>query len=312
MNQQTHNSLDQEGAAAFGRLRAFLGGLGILLPLVLALTGYVADGHLQPTISDYFHTTQRDLLVGGLCAIGVFLAVHRGWETPRGRLLPPDRIARLAGIAAIGVAFFPNESATVDTFSQRMLGLSLAPVFHYGAALLLYLMMSMSCFLVFAPASRGWERRVHLWMGRVIFAAGCMVMVLSAIKNNAPAPWAPFVEAHNLIFWDESIGVWAFCLSWLLRAARERDPAPALPVRHLGAPAAKRYGSRQGTDPTTTAGLGSPARLASLVRRHTPRLRPLRLPQPGVLSARAPRRGTTVRKSRPRHTSPARRSGTAG
>ena len=285
-----------------------------MLPLLLALTGLLADGHLQPTISDYFHTTQRDLLVGGLCAIGVFLAVHRGWEPPRGRLLPPDRIARLAGVAAIGVAFFPNESTTVDTFSQRMLGLTLAPVFHYGAALLLYLMMSMSCFLVFAPASTDRERQFHLWMGRVIFAAGCMVMVLSAIKNNAPAPWGPFVEAHNLIFWDESIGVWAFCLSWLLRAARERGGPSAQPLRQPATPAMTRRGSGRGLDPTPTTGLASPARLTSLLRRHAPRLRDLAPPQPGLLSAGAPRLrpALTVRTSRPRHTSPAQRSGTAG
>ncbi|MBV7409136.1 hypothetical protein [Maritimibacter sp. DP1N21-5] len=311
MDRVRNQSLDREGAAAFDRLRLFLGGLGIFLPLVLALAGRIADGHLQPTISDYFHTTQRDLLVGGLCAMGVFLAVHKRWEPPRGRLLPPDRIARLAGLAAIGVAFFPNESQQVDTLSQKMLGLTLAPVFHYGAALMLYLMMSMSCFLVFAPQSRREaDRRFHLWMGRIIFAAGCMVMVLSGIKNNAPAPFGPFVAENNLIFWDESVGVWAFCASWILSTLRERwrlgltlSPRSGLPSRHLWD-----QGPQGATDPAASIEAMRRERLARLLRQRRSMPHFAALPQP---SARG-RLAMGLRRSRPRRTSPARTSGTAG
>jgi len=33
---------------------------------------------IEPTISDFYHTTYRDVFVGSLCAIGVFLVSYRG------------------------------------------------------------------------------------------------------------------------------------------------------------------------------------------------------------------------------------------
>lgn len=218
---------DREDAAAFRRLRYGLGLLGLSLPFILAFSGRVVDGAVQPTISDVFHTTQRDLLVGGLTAIGVFLVFHRGWRRYPGRWLSPDLIVFLAGIAAMGVAFFPNESVEIATTSQKVLGLTLAPVLHYGAALLLYLMMSMTCFLVYAPDADGWERRFYVWAGRVIFFTGCMVMVLSGIKNNTDGVLAQLIVSNNLVFWDESLGVWAFSVSWLLKAWLEGRRARA-------------------------------------------------------------------------------------
>ena len=144
MTQVWTSDPDRENAQAYRRLHVTLGLVGVFLPLLLALGGLMADGHVQPSISDFFHTTQRDLFVGGLVAIGIFLAAHRGFHRHPGRWLSPDLIALVAGLSAIGVAFFPNESDTVTTFTQKELGLSLAPVFHYLSALLLYLMMSLT------------------------------------------------------------------------------------------------------------------------------------------------------------------------
>ncbi|MAM60691.1 MAG: hypothetical protein CMH11_04305 [Maritimibacter sp.] len=192
------------------------------------MAGLVADGRVQPTISDFFHTTQRDLLVGGLVAIGLFLAVHRGLRRYPGRWISPDLIAMVAGLAAIGVAFFPNESETISTFTQRALGLELSPAFHYVSAVLLYLMMSLTCFLIYAPDATGWERKFYLVMGAIVWTTGWNVMILSGIKNNGSGWLAEVIQAHNVVYWDESLGVWAFSASWLLKAVLEQKRAEAL------------------------------------------------------------------------------------
>lgn len=249
-----------EDAAAFRRMRYGLGLLGFLLPFLLALSGRLVDGVVQPTISDVFHTTQRDLLVGGLSVIGVFLAVHRGWRRHPGRWVSPDLIVILAGIAAMGVAFFPNESTEVVTMSQKVLGLTFAPVLHYAAALLLYLMMSLTCFLIYAPDAEGVERRFYLLMGRVIFASGVMVMVLSGIKNNTDGTFARLIIAHNLVFWDESLGVWAFSVSWLVKAWRDEARRKAR-AWHRGDTRARPNGvwpTRPGNGPHPYDGSGLP------------------------------------------------------
>jgi hypothetical protein len=219
----------QDGARAFFRLRIAFGLIGILLPLLLAAAGLVADGRVQPTISDFFHTTQRDLLVGGLVAIGLFLAVHRGIRRYPGRWISPDLIALVAGLGAMGVAFFPNESSEVTTFTQHALGLDLSPALHYLSAVLLYLMMSFTCFFVYAPdAGARWEKRVYLVAGGIVWCTGWGVMILSNIKNGGDGWLAQFIQDHNIVYWDESLGVWAFSVSWLLKAVLEQKRAEAM------------------------------------------------------------------------------------
>lgn len=289
------NELDRDHANAFRRLRIALGLLGFSLPLVLAGTGLVMDGHVQPSISDVFHTTQRDLLVGGLSVIGMFLMLHRGWRRWPGRWVSPDFIVFSAGLGAMGVAFFPNESAHVSTMSQAIFGLTVAPNLHYGAALILFLMMSMSCFLIYAPASTGWERRFHVWMGRVIFASGIMVLVFTTIKRMDTG-WAhDLVVTHNMIFWDESIGVWAFSISWLLKAWMELRQSKALSRSRAGL----QRGAARASAPTLAPGdgpfpgLGSDRSLSARLRawlRGLPSPTPMASPMPSPAQIAAHRR----------------------
>src|SRR5262245_5003850 len=84
-------------------LRKAIGLLGACLPFVLAIGLFVLDGKgLQGSISGYYHTEMRDVFVGILCAIGVFLLSYRGYESE-------DRIAgNLACAFAIGTALFPT------------------------------------------------------------------------------------------------------------------------------------------------------------------------------------------------------------
>ncbi|MEC7762388.1 MAG: hypothetical protein VX874_10820 [Pseudomonadota bacterium] len=156
-------------------------------------------------------------------AIGTFLAVHRGIKRYKGRWISPDVIAILAGLGAIGVAFFPNESETVTTFTQQILGLDKSPAFHYASAVLLYLMMAFTCWFVYAPdADARWEKRFYLVAGGIAWCTGWGVMILSNIKNGGDGWFATLIQNHNLVYWDECLGVWAFSVSWLLKAILER------------------------------------------------------------------------------------------
>jgi len=101
---------------SYTRVRTALGILGMSLPLILVLGGLLdqprvdaATGEIEPTISDFYHTTYRDIFVGTLCAIGVFLISYRGYGRDKGDWINDDWLATTAGVGAFGVAFFPNE-----------------------------------------------------------------------------------------------------------------------------------------------------------------------------------------------------------
>jgi hypothetical protein len=61
------------------RLRLWVGVMGIALPLVIGI-GHalqVGEAVLLDSISGAYYTEMRDIFVGSLCAIGVFLICYR-------------------------------------------------------------------------------------------------------------------------------------------------------------------------------------------------------------------------------------------
>src|SRR5919199_3499875 len=98
-------------------LRNAIGTIGILLPFVLVFGNMLFEGLvIQDSISSYYYTRMRDVLVGSLCATGVFLFSYKGYDDPNRawRRLPfkgtDDLASTIAGISAVGVALFPTQS----------------------------------------------------------------------------------------------------------------------------------------------------------------------------------------------------------
>ncbi len=87
-------------------LRKIVGILGIALPLILLIAGEAIFHYgLRTSISSYYHTCLRDVLVGTLFAYGTFLIAYQGYDKR-------DQIAStLGGIFAICVALLPT---TID------------------------------------------------------------------------------------------------------------------------------------------------------------------------------------------------------
>lgn len=85
-------------------LRKAVGILGIIFPIVLIVGSVICCGcsEVQSSISAYYHTGMRNLFVGLLCAIGLFLFAYRGYDSA-------DAITgNIACLFALGVAFFPT------------------------------------------------------------------------------------------------------------------------------------------------------------------------------------------------------------
>jgi hypothetical protein len=96
--------------------RLLIGVLAVALPLVLVVVNWVIGRGVQPSISGYYYTPMRNIFIGTLCAIGVFLVSYDGYDWP-------DRlITDLAGLCAICVAFFPTTPGTAPTGQQVLIG----------------------------------------------------------------------------------------------------------------------------------------------------------------------------------------------
>jgi len=95
-------------------LRTAIGAVTALLPLLLVLSAAANSEQWPESLSGYYYTVSRNLLVGALCAIGVFLVAYMGYD-------PLDRcVTVIAGVCAIGVAFFPTSR---PSFQPHFIGI---------------------------------------------------------------------------------------------------------------------------------------------------------------------------------------------
>lgn len=186
-------------------LRKIVGILGISLPVVLVLGSFLLDKpmHLQVSISAYYHTDMRNALVGIICGVSLFLLCYHGYEWQ-------DSLAsKLAGLFALGIAFFPT-SLTNDKSDMisRM---------HYITAGIFFVILSFMSIFLFTK-SAGDKTPQKIKRNRVYRVCG-IIMLVSVI--GIPIDSIPSI--HNsivflkptLIF--ETAALVCFGISWLTK-----------------------------------------------------------------------------------------------
>src|SRR5215211_313347 len=80
---------DDPRVISYLALRKAIGIIGFLLPFVLVIGTWIFARnfpYIRSSISSYYYSTMGDVLVGGLCAIGVFLISYKGYDSPASRL----------------------------------------------------------------------------------------------------------------------------------------------------------------------------------------------------------------------------------
>ena len=103
---------------SFLLLRRAIGWIGTLLPIVvIAGDAAFSSGPLPNSLSDYYYTPMRNILVGALCVLGVFLLLYDV-------SVRVDRwITNAAGIGVLGVAFLPGSPPVPHlTTSEEVIG----------------------------------------------------------------------------------------------------------------------------------------------------------------------------------------------
>jgi hypothetical protein len=190
-------------------LRKAVGIIGFALPFVLAFGKILLQGPgRQSSISGYYYTDMRDVFVGSLCAIGIFLMSCRGYDSR-------DEIAgRLACLFAIGVALFPTTPYMSATPRDRIIG-----VVHLSFAALLFLTLayfSLALFTKTVPDKAPTRRKLQ----RNIVYRVCGYTILASVLSVAVVELTPvkaLVERLTPVFWLESLAIVAFGVSWLTK-----------------------------------------------------------------------------------------------
>ncbi|HEX6927567.1 MAG TPA: hypothetical protein VF167_19235 [Longimicrobiaceae bacterium] len=223
----------------FRTLRRTLGIIGMALPFVLVIGENLRDRFarqglppadravIEVSISAYFHTGMRDVFVGTVCAIAVFLICYKGYEKI------DNLVANLAGVAALLVALFPTpevprEAPEAETPLRDSITLFSGPYapdpdyvgwIHFGASAAFFILLAgMSLFLFTrsdpaAPPNPWKEQRNFIFRvcGIVMLFCVAAIPVTRLLLSEAAERSASYV------FWFEAIAVVAFGVSWLTK-----------------------------------------------------------------------------------------------
>ncbi|WP_372668129.1 DUF998 domain-containing protein [Amycolatopsis kentuckyensis] len=181
-------------------LRRAIGLIGLALPVVLIFGKQLAQGgDLIGSLSGYYYTDLRDVFVGAMCAVGVFLLAYYGHDFV-------DNVASsVAGLGAIGLALFPAAPDHDVTAWDRTSG-----VLHLTFAAVFFLMLAYFCLRLFPHD--GEQPR-----GTGIVYRGCGAVILAALVLIALTSWLRLVPEWHPALWLESVAVWAFGVAWLLK-----------------------------------------------------------------------------------------------
>jgi hypothetical protein len=192
-------------------LRRVVGCLGLALPFVLLAGTRLLEGPgIRNSISAYYHSSMRDVFVGILCAIGVFLFTYKGYTKGH------DRATSFAALAAIGVALCPTTPEFGATATQAFVG-----IVHLCFATAFFSLIGYISLVFFTqntpnrPMTRNKERnnRVYRGCGWTIFGAIGLIAIISWL----PLPMTSWLLGYRPVFWLESLAVVAFAVSWLTK-----------------------------------------------------------------------------------------------
>jgi hypothetical protein len=197
-------------------MRTAVGVIGVALPFALVFVdGVLLDGDpfLRTSLSAYYYSGARELFVGGLSAIGVFLITYKVAEANL-----DNTLSLLAGAAVAFVALFPTGRAgdfVGVTALQDHLGETAVATVHFIAAGAFILSLAVLSYLFGKregpPNPRRGHRSPTFWRNYHWSCAGIIGLALI---------WCGVTEAFDVgpsrsLLYGEVAAVWAFGASWL-------------------------------------------------------------------------------------------------
>jgi hypothetical protein len=191
-------------------LRKGIGIIGVALPFVLIIGKIILESPgISGSLSAYYYSVMRDVFVGSLWVIGVFLICYR-YDTL------DDIASTIAGICAISVSLLPTTPEVAATQQQMAIGVA-----HGSFASCFFLILALMAIFLFRktdqenPGRRKRQRNlIYLICGITILACIVLAALLLFVPNLQATSW---LRPLHPIFWFESVSVLAFGVAWFVK-----------------------------------------------------------------------------------------------
>jgi len=242
---------------SYRNLRLCIGFLGVLLWLILRIGSAIFPPDPY-SVSAYYYSAMRNILVASLCVLGIVLLTYRGYDKL------DTWITNVCGAATIGVALFPTSN---PGFKPAWVG-HVHPVVA-GIALAAQALMALQ-FTQSAPrdAAARWPDDVKRWLRALIFryaqpvhiereqdrkltrnriySTCTWLIIIGVVLTLAQNFWPDSVKAQTQwMFIFESLSIASFGFAWLVKGetlfkdkgtAAQAQAASAEAIRTQAAP----------------------------------------------------------------------------
>lgn len=195
--------IEQDLTYSYLTLRKAVGWIGILLAPVLFAGNILifSEDRIPGSISLYYFTGMRDLFVGGICAIALFMFFYRGYD------LWDKWATNLVGFFAVCVAFFPTtESGPLDVSGK----------IHFISASCFFVLLACISLFLFTRSRSGYSvkkaARNKIYVSCGIIMLACLVSIASFFEK-----YDMEYTGSSFVFWTETVALLAFGISWLTK-----------------------------------------------------------------------------------------------
>jgi hypothetical protein len=196
-------------------MRRLIGILGISLPFIVVIGGFSqGEPGLQGSISGYYYTNMRDVFVGIVSGVALFLISYKGYE----RI--DDIVANISGIFALGIIFFPTAvySGKAVRVGMFLINDNISEQIHLTFGSLFFLALSFNSLFLFTrrhPGVMGKEKKRRNMIYRscgfvMILAMACITVYTMFLRGT-------ILAATNPVLILESVALLAFGISWLVK-----------------------------------------------------------------------------------------------
>ena len=197
---------------SFLTMRKAIGFIAMVFPFAL-IFGAMFGGYvpMQDSISAYYWTTSNIIFVSMLVTFGIFLLSYNGYDKR-------DKwITSIAGVSMLLVAFFPCEGSPVPDYLFMFLPVKASAIIHYTAAISTFSLMGVMSLFQFTQGSSDTKQKkkrnlIYKISGITIFATIALMVVIQFIPHGREV-----TDVIRLWYWLESIILWAFGVSWLVK-----------------------------------------------------------------------------------------------
>ncbi len=196
-------------------IRRVIGVVAIGLPICVIAGGFIQDGHgIQGSISGYYYTNMRDVFVGMLSVVALFLMTYRGYD------VIDDIVGNLSGVFALGMLVFPTSmySGKVVRVGVFLVDDDISGYIHLAFGALFFFSLAFFSLFLFTrkgPGPLGKDKRRRNMIYRS--CGWIMILAIISITMYTLTLRDTVLARCNPVLILESVALIAFGTSWLVK-----------------------------------------------------------------------------------------------